>query len=58
MADRLMSTSELAEYLNVPVSRVHDCWRAWGIPAIRVGTTLRFRRNDVDRWLEGQREAL
>ena len=49
-----MTTAELADYLSVKVSRVHDCWRSWGLPAIRIGNSLRFRRTDVEQWIAGQ----
>lgn len=53
----LMTTRDVADYLSVPASRVYDCWRTWGLPAIRVGTQLRFRQADIDRWIEAQREG-
>lgn len=49
-----MTVLELAEYLNVKVGWVYDRWRDEGIPAIRVGQSLRFRRSDVDKWLESR----
>jgi excisionase family DNA binding protein len=54
---RLMTTADLAAYLSVPRSRVYDCYRVWGIPAYKVGQELRFRRQDIDAWLEVRREA-
>ncbi len=51
MTDKLMTTGDVAALLNVPVSRVYDCWKAWGLPALRIGGQLRFRRSDVDAWL-------
>lgn len=51
MTEALMSVEDLSQYLNIKVSRIYDCWRAWQLPALRVGGTLRFRRQDVDAWL-------
>ena len=52
----LLTVADLAALLAVPASRVYDRWKAWGIPAFRVGGSLRFRRADIDAWLESQRE--
>ena len=51
----LMTTQELAAYLAVPVNTVYQ-WRYRGIapPAARVGKHLRWKQEDVDRWLEQQ----
>jgi excisionase family DNA binding protein len=49
----LLSPSEVAAYLGIPVSTVHY-WRGkgQGPPALKVGKRLRFRATDVVRWLE------
>jgi excisionase family DNA binding protein len=54
----LLSISELADYLGVPVSTIHY-WRGkeQGPPALKVGRRLRFRTVDVARWLSEKREA-
>ncbi len=51
----LMSTEEVAEYLKVPITSLY-AWRGKGMgpKASRVGRHLRFRRADVDAWLEAQ----
>jgi excisionase family DNA binding protein len=53
--DQLMTTEELAEFLQVPVATVYS-WRQTGRGprCARVGRHLRFRRTDVDAWLEAQ----
>lgn len=55
--DRLMTVVEVADYLAVKVSWIHDQWRAKGLPGFKIGNAVRFRRSDVDQWLEGQRVA-
>ncbi len=54
----LLATDELAEYLGVPVRTIYT-WRARreGPRGIRVGRSLRFRRADVDRWLDQHADA-
>ena len=50
--NELLSTSELAELLRIPVSTLYN-WRynRLGPPGFRVGRHLRYRREDVDQWL-------
>ena len=51
--DRLLTVEDLAEYLGVPVTTVY-AWRyhSQGPPGFRVGRHLRFRRSDVEGWIE------
>ena len=51
----LASTEEVSEYLQVPLTTVYQ-WRRKGVGprAVRVGRHLRYRWEDVDRWLEQQ----
>lgn len=55
---RLMTPRELAEHLGVPVKTLYT-WRttARGPRAIRVGKHLRYRRSDVEAWLEQQADS-
>lgn len=58
MAQQLMTTQDVADYLDVPVSTIYQ-WRTRGIGprAARVGRHLRWRRSDVDSWLDQQLNA-
>lgn len=49
----LLSVRDLAIFLRVPVGTIY-AWRKRGVgpPAHRVGRYLRFRRQDVDTWLD------
>lgn len=51
----LASTQEVSAYLGVPVNTIYQ-WRIRGVGprAVRVGRWLRYRWEDVDRWLEQQ----
>ena len=55
----LLSTEELAEYLDVPVTTIRD-WRTdgKGSCAIKVGGRIRFAISDVVAWLSSQRESV
>ncbi len=52
--DRLLSVDDVAAYLCVPVKTLYQ-WRHKGIGprGLRVGRPLRYRRKDVDLWLDG-----
>jgi excisionase family DNA binding protein len=53
--DRLLSAQEVAEYLNVPISTLYS-WRYHGNgpPGLRVGKHLRYRRADIQAWVQDQ----
>ena len=48
----LMTSQEVADFLQVPVATVH-LWRAQktGPRGYRVGRHVRYRREDVETWL-------
>ena len=53
---RLLSVSDLAEMLQVPVSTVYQWrYRGEGPRPIRLGRYLRFDPADVARWIEGRK---
>src|SRR5512140_950706 len=49
-----MTTEEVLEYLQVTQRTIYRLIKAGRIPAVRVGRQWRFRKQDVDRWLENQ----
>ncbi|WP_308211289.1 helix-turn-helix domain-containing protein [Nonomuraea roseoviolacea] len=51
-SNRLMSVEEVAAYLGVPKSTVYDRWKPWGLKGQKFGRNLRFRRRDVETWLD------
>jgi len=53
--DRLLTVKGLADYLDVPVATIYAWrYRSQGPPGFRVGRHLRFRRSDVERWIDHQ----
>ncbi len=48
-----LSVKEVANYLNVKISTVYS--RVNEIPHYRVGRLLRFKKLDIEAWMEGQR---
>jgi excisionase family DNA binding protein len=55
--DPLMSITELADYLGVPVKTIYE-WRqnGRGPVGIRMGRHLKFAVSDVREWVQERRE--
>ena len=53
--DPLMSVTDLAAYLNVNISTVYQWSQHGQIPAMKVGNLWRYRRSDIEEWLNGRR---
>jgi excisionase family DNA binding protein len=54
MDDVFLTTEEVLEYLQVNLRTVYRLIKAGRIPAVRVGRQWRFRKADIDLWLQGQ----
>ena len=55
MDDTFLTTEEVLEYLQVNLRTVYRLIKAGKIPAVRVGRQWRFRKRDIDAWLDSQR---
>ncbi|MCY3737917.1 MAG: helix-turn-helix domain-containing protein [Gemmatimonadaceae bacterium] len=55
--EALMTVAEVSEYLACSVSMVRRLAQRSEIPYYRLGRLLRFRRTDVDAWLEARHEG-
>jgi excisionase family DNA binding protein len=53
--ETFLTTEEVLEYLQVNLRTVYRLIKAGKIPAVRVGRQWRFRRHDIDAWLDNQR---
>lgn len=53
--ESFLTTEEVLVYLNVNLRTVYRLIKAGSIPAIRVGRQWRFRKRDLDKWLDSQR---
>lgn len=47
----IMTVQELARYLRVHVMTIYRMIRSDGLPAMRVGHSWRFKKDQVDHWL-------
>ena len=55
MSDTFLTTEEVLDYLQVNLRTVYRLIKAGKIPAVRVGRQWRFKREDLDAWLDSQR---
>ena len=53
--ERLMDIREVAKYLRVKDSTVYTWAQEGKLPAFRLGRLWRFRRDDLEIWLENKR---
>ncbi len=55
--DRLMTLAEVADYLGLSRGSLYQRRHIGNAPrGFRVGASLRFRRSEVDQWLEQRRD--
>src|SRR3954462_13742611 len=50
-----LTTEDVLDYLQVNLRTVYRLIKAGKIPAVRVGRQWRFRKRDIDAWLDSQR---
>jgi excisionase family DNA binding protein len=55
MEEGFLTTEEVLDYLQVNLRTIYRLIKAGKIPAVRVGRQWRFRKRDIDAWLESQR---
>jgi len=53
--DELLTLAEVEYWLKVGRTTIYRPLSTDEIPGYRIGRTVRVRRSDVDRWLEGRR---
>lgn len=52
VSDKLMTVEQMAEYLQVDEYTIYAWARKGKMPAFKVGRFWRFRKEDIDKWLE------
>ena len=52
MPSRWMTLQEVAEYLQLSKDMIYRLAQSGRIPASKVGSRWRFRRERIDRWME------
>ena len=53
----LMSLAEVSRYLGMSERTIYGWAQEGKIPAFKLGSAWRFRRSEVDEWLEGHRSG-
>jgi len=52
--DRWLSVDEVAEYLGIKRFTVYKWVKRHGLPAHKIGRLLKFRKSEIDEWVENQ----
>ena len=55
MTGELMTLQEVAEYLKLSQRTIYGYAQRGVLPGIKIGTAWRFRKADLDAWIETQR---
>jgi excisionase family DNA binding protein len=53
--DELLTLKQLSEYLKIAEKTLYGYAQKGKIPGIRIGSAWRFRKGDIERWLDEQR---
>lgn len=53
-----LTTEEVLGYLNVNPRTIYRLIRSGELPAIRIGRQWRFRRSDLNEWIDRQRSMV
>ena len=51
----LLTVKEVASWLRLHEKRIYEFAASGEIPCVRIGRSVRFRADDVNRWIENQR---
>jgi len=51
-----MNIKGISDYLGIKVSTIYALVEEKRIPHYRIGRQIRFKRSDVDGWMEGQKQ--
>lgn len=54
MTDQVLTVKEVADFLKVNERTVYRMAAAGRIPAFKVGTSWRFKREEIDLWITSQ----
>ena len=57
MAEPLLDAPQVAEILGMRVDFIYSLARRGEIPHLRLGRSLRFRRESIDTWLRDQEQG-
>ena len=55
MSDQILTIKELADYLKLAEKTAYRLAAEGKLPGFKVGGSWRFKRDDVDQWIEQQK---
>lgn len=55
MSEQIMTVKDVASYLKLNERTVYRMAMSVKIPAFKVGTSWRFKREDIENWIEEQK---
>ena len=55
MHDKWMTVKDVAKYLQLSTDMVYKMAQQGKIPASKIGTQWRFKREEIDNWVMSQR---
>jgi excisionase family DNA binding protein len=53
---KFFTAKELSQYLNVKPKTIYSWVNKGEIPHYRIGKTIRFRKDEIEKWLEEKRK--
>ena len=56
MNDQILTLKEVAAYLKLAEKTAYKLADAGKLPGFKVGGSWRFKREDIDRWIEEQKK--
>lgn len=57
MNDQILTLKEVAAYLKLAEKTAYKLAAAGKLPGFKVGGSWRFKREDIDRWIEEQKKS-
>ena len=54
--DDIMTAKELADYLKIAEKTAYRFASEGKVPGFKVGSALRFRKSEIDRWISEQEQ--
>jgi excisionase family DNA binding protein len=55
MESEFIKIEEMSDYLNIKVKTLYSLVSSGDIPHYRVGRLIRFKKEDIDIWMEGNK---
>ncbi|MFP4082417.1 MAG: helix-turn-helix domain-containing protein [Candidatus Aminicenantes bacterium] len=53
--DKWLTLEQIAEYLQMSTSSIYKMAQSGKIPSYKVGRQWRFKKEEIDRWVEKQK---